>query len=69
MHYEHLNNEFRYGKGIRLFKQLEILCLFQKFNHIPGKFSISHKNNLMDNFLRQLDGLKKANKSQECIVK
>jgi tubulin polyglutamylase TTLL1 len=58
MHYDDLNSEYHYGKGIFTFEYLlEILCLFQKFNHLPGKYSISHKNNLMNNFHTYKDKL------------
>lgn len=44
-------------------------CLFQKFNHVPGMFSLISKNYLLYTFTKYVAEMKERNVPQECIVR
>ncbi|CAD8208080.1 unnamed protein product [Paramecium octaurelia] len=44
------------------------LCLFQNYNHLPQRSSLSHKNQLMTNQLNYLNDIKNKGLHKDCIA-
>ncbi|CAK61412.1 unnamed protein product (macronuclear) [Paramecium tetraurelia] len=47
---------------------LSSLCLFQNYNHLPQRSSLSHKNQLMTNQLNYLKDIKNKGLHKDCIA-
>ncbi|CAK92738.1 unnamed protein product (macronuclear) [Paramecium tetraurelia] len=43
------------------------LCLFQNYNHLPQRSSLSHKNQLMTNQLNYLNDIKNKGLDEDCL--
>ncbi|CAD8138308.1 unnamed protein product [Paramecium pentaurelia] len=58
-YYDQLIHKFKVGQAS--------LCLFQKYNHLPSRHVLSHKDNLMNNQYKYIDSLREKGVDQECI--
>ncbi|CAD8046757.1 unnamed protein product [Paramecium sonneborni] len=58
-YYDQLIHKFKVGQAS--------LCLFQKYNHLPSRHVLSHKDNLMNNQYKYIDSLRDKGIDQECI--
>ncbi|CAD8189187.1 unnamed protein product [Paramecium octaurelia] len=59
-YYDQLALSFKVGQSS--------LCLFQNYNHLPQRSSLSHKNQLMTNQLKYLNDIKNKGLDQDCLT-
>ncbi|CAD8200294.1 unnamed protein product [Paramecium pentaurelia] len=59
-YYDQLLYNFKVGQSS--------LCLFQNYNHLPQRSSLSHKNQLMTNQLNYLNDIKNKGLDEDCIT-